>query len=127
MKKLLICLFVAATAFVLVPQEAEAGGRRYTANTWGERFARTMPWHGQYYYHPWGAPTAMVVPPVSHMQTSLSWGVSQRTMMPIYHQFSRPYPGQNAGVGAGNSFYGTPRWPSHTDQFGVYYIRGPWR
>ncbi len=125
MKKYLLPLLLAAMAFVLVEQQADAGGRRYIANRWGERFARTMPWHGDYYYAPWGAPTALVVPPTANMQTSLSWGVSQSSMMPIYHQFSRPYPGE--GAGAGNTFQPTPRWPSHTDQFGVYYVRGPWR
>ena len=84
-----------------------------------------MPWHGQYYYQQWGAPTALVVPPVSNMQTSLSWGVSQTSMVPIYHQFARPYPGEAEGLG--NTFLPTPRWPSHTDQFGIYYVRGPWR
>jgi len=125
MKKYVISLFLASAALMLLPQEAQAGGRRYIANRWGERFARTMPWHGQYYYHSWGAPTALVVPPTANMQTSLGWGVAQTTMMPIYHQFSRPYPGNAAGVG--NTFLPTPRWPSHTDQFGIYYVRGPWR
>lgn len=125
MNKLLLCLTFAATLLVAAHQSAQAGGPRTINNRWGERFARTMPWHGGYYYYPWGAPTALVVPPVSNMQTSLSWGVSQTSMMPIYHQFGRPYPGE--GAGAGTSFQGTPRWPSHTDQFGVYYIRGPWR
>ena len=45
-------------------------------------------------------------------------------MTPIYHQFRRSYPGPFAGGGQG--FYPTPTWPSHTDQFGVYYVRGPW-
>ena len=52
-------------------------------------------------------------------------GVTQTEMMPIYHQFRRPYPGDGAGMGVG--FLSTPRWPSHTDQFGVYYVRGPWK
>ena len=57
------------------------------------------------------------------MQTSMGWGVTQTEMRPIYHQFARPYPGDGAGQGVG--FLSTPRWPSHTDQFGVYYVRGP--
>lgn len=126
MKRILLCLILAATALILVEQNAEAGGRRAVANRWGERFARTTPWHGNYYYHQWGAPTALVVPPVANMQTSLGWGVAQTSMMPIYHQFSRPYPGASEGVGNSN-FHPTPRWPSHTDQFGVYYVRGPWK
>jgi hypothetical protein len=125
MRKLLLCLILAATAMLMVQQDALAGGRRYIANRWGERFARTIPWNGDYYYMQWGAPTALVVPPTANMQTSLSWGVSQTTMRPIYHQFSRPYPGDGEGLGVG--FLPTPRWPSHTDQFGIYYVRGPWR
>jgi hypothetical protein len=125
MKKSLLCLALAATALIVVERQAEAGGPRAVANRWGERFARTMPWHGDYYYHLQGAPTALVVPPVSNMQTQLSWGVSQTSMVPIYHQFSRPYPGLE--IGAGRTFYPTPRWPNHTDQFGIYYVRGPWR
>ena len=72
-----------------------------------------------------GAPVSLVVPPTANMQTSMGWGVAQTEMMPIYHQFSRPYPGDGEGLGVG--FLSTPRWPSHTDQFGVYYVRGPWR
>ncbi|MFW6170941.1 MAG: hypothetical protein ACODAD_10665 [Planctomycetota bacterium] len=131
MKKILICLIVGATALILVEHKARAGdrrlirGRRAIANRWGERFARTMPWHGEYYYHPQGAPTALVVPPVANMQTRHGWGVAQTEMVPIYHQFSRPYPGTSTGQG--RAFRPTPRWPSHTDQFGVYYVRGPWR
>ncbi len=125
MKKFLLCFALIAVALVVVPRDAQAGGPRHTANRWGERFARTMPWNGSYYYMQWGAPTALVVPPTSNMQTSLSWGVSQTTMRPIYHQYPRPYPG--AGQGTGVGFLATPRWPSHTDQFGVYYVRGPWR
>ncbi len=124
MKKLLLPLVFAAIATTLLAQDAWAGGHRAIANRWGERFARTTPWNGNYYYMPWGAPTALVVPPTSNMQSSYSWGVSQTTMRPIYHQFARPYPGDAEGVGVG--FLPTPRWPSHTDQFGVYYVRGPW-
>jgi hypothetical protein len=35
----------------------------------------------------------------------------------------RAWPGPYAG---GYGFLGTPNWPSHTDQYGVYYVRGPW-
>jgi hypothetical protein len=124
MKKYALCLILAATALLVLQQDAWAGGRRAHANRWGERFARTMPWHGHYYYAPWGAPVALVVPPVSNMQTSMGWGVTQTEMTPIYHQFARPYPGEGAGMGT--FFRPTPRWPAHTDQFGVYYVRGPW-
>lgn len=91
--------------------------------------AATRSWHAGYYHTQWGVPLALMAPPHARMQTRWGWGVAQSTMLPLYHQYKRPYPGSMAAgeTGAG---YGplqpTPRWPSHTDQFGVYYIRGPW-
>ena len=87
-------------------------------------YAAQRPWHGPYAYTAWGGPVPLVVPPTAKMHTSLAWGVAQSEMIPIYHQFHRDYPGMMA-VGGGE-IYGTPRWPSHTDQLGVYPVRGPW-
>ncbi len=95
-------------------------------------YAAQRPWHGPYAYTQWGTPVSLVVPPTAAMHTSLSWGVAQSEMTPIYHQFHRDYPGVvggPSGRGYGNYPYGylpTPYWPSHTDQLGVYPIRGPW-
>ena len=125
MKAFILRIFLVMAVLTIALQDANAGGRRAVANRWGERYARTMPWHGQYYYAPWGAPVSLVVPPTANMQSSMGWGVAQTEMMPIYHQFARPYPGDGAGTGVG--FLSTPYWPSHTDQFGVYYVRGPWK
>lgn len=93
--------------------------------------AMTQSWHAGYSHTGWGAPVAMVVPPTARMQTRMGWGVSQSTVTPIYHQFERPYP--SAATADGRAMPGpclplqpTPRWPSHTDQFGVYYVRAPW-
>jgi len=122
MKKITVSLLLAMLTLLVLQTDANAT-RRTIAQRWGERFARTAPWHGDYYYAPRGAPTALVVPPVANMQTSFSWGVTQNSMRPIYHQFSQPYPCAEAG---GSACLPTPRWPAHTDQFGVYYIRGPW-
>jgi hypothetical protein len=88
-------------------------------------YAAQRPWNGPYAYTPYGVPVALVVPPNSKMHTSYAWGVSQSEMIPIYHQFFRDYPGVLA-VGGGAEIYSTPYWPSHTDQFGVYPVRGPW-
>jgi hypothetical protein len=90
--------------------------------------AARQSWHAGYYHTGWGVPVALMVPPTARMQTRWSWGVAQATTVPIYHQFERPYP---TAVVAGEGVPGvaslpTPRWPSHTDQFGVYYVRGPW-
>jgi hypothetical protein len=93
--------------------------------------AMTQSWHGGYSHTGWGAPVALIVPPTARMQTRMGWGVSQTMMSPIYHQFERPYPsapsaGGMAMPGPSLPLQPTPRWPSHTDQFGVYYVRGPW-
>jgi len=90
-------------------------------DAWAQQAASSQPWHGQYYYQSYGQPTALVVPPNSMMQQNYSWGVSQNTMTPIYHQF-----GAAAVPSAGGGFYATPRWPSNTNQFGVYPVRAPW-
>lgn len=95
-------------------------------SSWGDYWARNQaaqrPWHGGYYWMRTGQPTALVVPPVVTMQQNYSWGVSQNTMTPVYHQFGGVPPN---GAGGG-TFRGTPYWPTHTDQFGVYPVRGPW-
>lgn len=95
-------------------------------SSWGDYWARTQanqrPWHGGYYWMRTGQPTALVVPPTVTMQSNYSWGVSQNTMTPVYHQF-----GGNPPNGAGGGmFRATPYWPTHTDQVGVYPVRGPW-
>jgi len=81
-------------------------------------------WHGSYYEAAWGMPVALVVPPTSEMQTKWGWGVGNTRVVPIWPQFSRNYPGP--GQYDPRLFKPTPAWPSHTDQFGVYYVRGPW-
>ena len=86
--------------------------------------ALSYPWQCGYYYTPWGAPTALVVPPTAERQYSMGWGVGNTRLTRIYQQFGRPYPG--VAVGPGGRFRATPYWPSDTAQFGVYYVRGPW-
>lgn len=88
---------------------------------WAQEHAAGRPWHGQHYYLQTGQPTALVVPPNVTMQTNYSWGVSQNTMTPIYHQY-----GAAAMPSSGGIFYATPRWPSNTSQFGIYPVRAPW-
>ena len=117
----LIPLF--AIALLAFCESADAG-RPKRNDRWSLRFSRTQPWHAGYYHKAPGYPVPLVVPPTAQMQTSWGWGVSQSEMRNIYHQFRRPFPGYVEG-GMGN-LQQTPNWPSHTDQFGVYYIRGPW-
>jgi len=89
---------------------------------WARNQSMQTPWHGEYYYLKTGQPTALIVPPTMTMQSNHSWGVSQNTMTPVYHQF-----GGNAPTGSGGGiFKATPYAPSHSNQFGIYPVRGPW-
>jgi hypothetical protein len=102
----------ASTANALWPANRYAAGR-----------ASQLPWHGGFYDPAWGQPVALVVPPNAESQTNWGWGVGNTRTMPIYHQFGRNYPGAPGGV----ALAPTPPWPSDTQQFGVYYVRGPWK
>lgn len=80
---------------------------------------------GPYYYDPaWGMPLALVVPPRSQTEVGYAWGVGNTFIRPITAQFRPYYPGPY--YYDGRAYRPTPCWPSHTDQFGVYYVRGPW-
>ena len=127
MRLLTTCLLLAAMLAVWgATSTAEAGGRTRTHNDIrARRFAFEQPWHGPYYHREYGAPVALVVPPTASAHTQWSWGVAQTRVMPTWHQFGRAYPGGVPGEYAG-PLYPTPAWPSHTDQFGVYPVRGPW-
>lgn len=121
MRTTLAFLALVALAWA-VPTDAQAHGPH--ADVVAARHALTLPWNAGYYHTAWGRPVALVVPPTAHMQVNWGWGVSQSTMTPIYHQFRRPYPGNGQfGEIPGQP---TPTWPSHTHQFGVYYIRAPY-
>lgn len=116
-----ISIVLTLTLAAFVP-EAEAGG--LIMNRWGHRFAATTPWHDGYVHTAYGQPLVLMVPPTVQTQREMGWGVSQSEVNPIYHQFQRGFPGPIRDVNT--RFRNTPRWPSHTTQFGVYYIRGPW-
>ncbi len=88
--------------------------------------ASFKPWHGPYYDPSYGAPIALVVPPTAERQTNYGWGVGNNRVSRIDAQFLRPYPGPGAAAASGYGFAPTPPWPSDTNQFGVYYVRGPW-
>ena len=125
------CLFTLAILLSLgISLTAEAGGvggltaRR--PQRMANAFTQQTPWNGNYSYTPDGGPIALVVPPTASSMTAWSWGVAQSEMRPLYHQFGRSYQPGSMG-GEGNPFTPTPRWPSHTDNFGVYPVRAPWR
>ncbi|MDP6467452.1 MAG: hypothetical protein QF918_06920 [Pirellulaceae bacterium] len=119
MKKLTLLMFVALIASAVSQTASAADSQRRAL-----RYSRVRPWHGEYSNTSRGGPVALVVPPTAHMQTKMGWGVAQSSMSPIYHRYYRNYQGEME-IG-GFPFRGTPNWPSHTDQFGIYYIRGPW-
>jgi hypothetical protein len=83
-----------------------------------------VPWHGGYYHTDFGMPVALVVPPTAEVQTHWGWGVGNYRITTILHQFERNWPGPGYYYPA--QMRPTPYWPSDTDQFGVYYVRGPW-
>lgn len=126
-RKLILALYI-AMALVAIHGSANAQWARgiVGSRAWGDAYARgqadVYPWHGNYYYLQTGQPTALVVPPNVTAQTNYAWGVSQNIMTPVYSQF-RPLPPTGAG---GGLFRATPIWPSNTNQFGVYPVRGPW-
>ena len=85
---------------------------------------RSDPWHAGYYHVNYGMPLALVVPPTAELQTNCGRGVGNYRVTPICHQFRRYYPGP--GYYNRCEAKATPLWPSDTNQFGVYYVRGPW-
>lgn len=113
-----------AASLALTDSGATAGDPYAMTQVWAHNFAMDRPWHGAYYNQNYGQPLALIVPPTAHMRQTLSWGVSQNLMYPVHHQFGRS--ANSPGVAPRGSFYPTPPWPSHTDQFGTYYVRGPW-
>lgn len=124
MKKLLTIAALTLASLTTGSSDADAQDIYGHTHVHAMNFAAMRPWHGQYQYNNWSTPLAAVVPPGAHMQTNYSWGVSQNLMYPIHHQYQR-----NASTPTGvpqGQFRPTPHWPSHTDQFGIYYIRGPW-
>jgi hypothetical protein len=118
-------LFAAVAVFILSAVSAQAQTIQETHHGYDARWrAQLRPWHGHYYHIGWGGPVALVVPPTAEMTSDYSWGVAGTRVTRIDHQFQRPYPGGYYWTGYG--FAPTPRWPSDTAQFGVYYVRGPW-
>lgn len=120
----LLLLSVFAASSLMTSERSEAGDPYGMTQVWAHNFAMDRPWHGGYYNQQYAQPVAVVVPPTAHMRQTLSWGVSQNLMYPVHHQFGRS--ANSPGVGPTGAFRPTPPWPSHTDQFGYYYVRGPW-
>lgn len=142
MKTLVLTAMLALTAAMVVPTVAMAGspcrscgngffGHGSNHGHCGCRFGECRkgaryPWHGQYAHTEWGTPVALVVPPTAELQANYGWGVGNTRVTKICPQFQRNYPGAGAAYG-GVPIYSTPVWPSDTAQFGVYYVRAPFR
>ncbi|QDS96668.1 hypothetical protein FF011L_54800 [Roseimaritima multifibrata] len=120
-----ICVAVVVIgALALDLQPAEAGGPFGFANRRAQNAPVEQPWHAGYQNIQYGQPIGLVVPPTVKMRQTYSWGVSQNLMYPVTQQYGRNNPGY--GYAPGTGFRHTPNWPSHTDQFGVHYVRAPW-
>ena len=122
---LLAAGLVAASMMVGTDRTAQGGDPLAMTEVWSYNFSMDRPWHGPYYHQMYNQPVAVVVPPTSVMRQTYSWGVSQNLMLPIHHQFGRN--ATRPGAAGRGSFLPTPPWPSHTDQFGYNYVRGPWK
>jgi len=104
---------------------AMAGGSRAVEKRYFLR-ARGKSWHSVWVDPSIGRPLALVVPPTAEFTSEYGWGVPSSRVMPLYHQYQRPYPGPGAVPGSGGGMYPTPNQPSDTVQFGVSSVRGPW-
>ena len=124
MKRAAILTLTALTLTAIGLADVASAGERTLMGAIAYRRAQTVPWNGNYYESAWGMPVALVVPPTAEYQSHYGWGVGGYRVTPIYHQFQRGYPGP--GYYDRTRFSPTPAWPSDTDQFGVYYVRGPW-
>ena len=120
---LLLALLTAGIVGALAVDSADALGNRRRVQRM-QMYTAMYPWHGSHYHAAWGMPVVQVVPPTATRQAHWGWGVGNSRTTTIWHQYWRNYPG--AGVYNGKMFSPTPYWPSDTDQFGVYHVRGPW-
>lgn len=120
-------LLFTALAVAVLTGDALAIHPRARAAGQAAWFASARPWHGQYAYTPVGGPVALVVPPTADTIAAWGWGVTSSEVRPLYHQFGQADPGGAMIYGENSPWLPTPVWPSHTDQFGVYPVRGPWR
>jgi len=124
MKRMLLYAVGVSLLFGALTVEQAAAGQRTIKGRRAYYQSQTYPWHGAYYDPAWGMPVALVVPPKAESQTHWAWGVGSTRITPIQHQFRPGYPG--TGTYHRGWFRPMPAWPTSTDQFGDYYIRGPW-
>ena len=124
-QRILLVAGLLAASFTAAENAAHAGDPLAMTEVWSYNFSMDRPWHSAYQTQQYAQPTVVVVPPTAHLRQTYSWGVSQNLMYPIHHQFGRNATAPGA-AGPGSFRYASP-WPSHTDQFGYSYVRGPWK
>lgn len=128
LKNILLALAVVVAGAAMTNQAEAVEARQTLQGQRAQWISQFYPWHGSYaypYFPGYGRPLALVVPPNAGLQTHYGWGVANSRVGLINHQFRAGFPGEGAGMGAGQ-FRTPPTVPSDTTQFGVYYIRAPW-
>ena len=99
------------------------GLRAGQVHSWNQGQQNAHSWQGGYNTWRFGQPTALVVPPTASYQSTYAWGVGQTRSTPIHHQFGR---GAGSFGGTAGGFANAPYFPSNTNQFGYYPVRGSW-
>ena len=122
--KFICSLFVIVMIGMFATSDTAQAKKRHRVNQWERQRANVTPWNGAYRHQAYSTPLAVIVPPTAASSRLLGWGVSKNVVAPLYHQYQlgAPQPSQ-AGFGPYKSL---PMYPSSSDQFGAYYIRGPW-
>jgi hypothetical protein len=120
MKRFIVLTIMAAGVVTAAMAESASAWERGM----GRSAAPGTCWHEPYYHASWGMPLALIVPPTAERQVHWGQGVGNSRITPIWPQFGLGYP--VAGPFGPAALSPTPPWPTDLDQFGVYYVRGPW-
>ena len=122
--KFICSLFVIVMIGMFATSDTAQAKKRDRIKQWERERANATPWNGAYRHQAYSTPLAVIVPPTATTYRSLGWGVSKNVVSPLYHQFQLGAPrARKAGYGPYKSL---PMYPSSSDQYGAYYIRGPW-
>ena len=136
MKKMLLMAFWSVAALLAMSGSAQAQCQGCGDGGRGGLFSGNHgpTWHGAYAHSEYGGPVALAVPHRARKHTNYFWGNPSSNTTHIRSRFHAGGGGECGGYGGGNGgggyaggIYPTPAWPSHTDQFGVYYVRVPRR
>jgi hypothetical protein len=133
MKKMLIAAALGVMALLATAGSAQAQCPNGDCGNGGGGWGGGPTWHGAYAHSAYGGPVALVVPHRARKHTNYMWGNPSTNTTHIRSRFGAGNGGGDCGSygGGGGGYaggiYPTPAWPSHTDQFGVYYVRAPRR